>query len=271
MRGIVNSRIRKVVNAIDAHNNRLKKAFTPSVIRKIIGGVLPSELVKLNMESMDELIDDNFLKEVETVMVNSANFVLDTAEEKQFDMFRAAFLQALGGRRSFLMERYDDSFKAAFKIVERGVASGLSVANIAERLRNVIGISSRQAVQLGNQGIRLLAAGVEPGEALNIVNRRGGQMAEFRRIAIGRTELNGAFNRGMELGVSQAVDEGLVSPQIVKVWQTVGDAAVECICEPLNGEEAKLNEEFAVPEIGGTVSGPPVHVNCRCSLTFKEP
>ena len=106
MRGVVNSRVRKVVNEIDAHNNRLKKAFTPSVIRKVIIGVLPPELIKLNMESMDTLINENFLKQVESVMVNSANFVIDDIESKQFDVFRAAFLQSLGLRSSFLRERY---------------------------------------------------------------------------------------------------------------------------------------------------------------------
>ena len=147
----------------------------------------------------------------------------------------------------------------------------MSVANISEQLRNTIGISSRQSVQLGNQGLRLLAAGVKPQDALDIVNRRGSQMADLRRIAIARTELNSAFNNGLVLGVSQAADEGLVSTETVKVWQTVEDAAVECICEPLNGEQAKLNGEFVVPEVGGSISGPPAHVNCRCSLTFKEP
>ena len=75
----------------------------------------------------------------------------------------------------------------------------------------------------------------------------------------------------MELGVAQAADEGLISPQTMKIWQTVEDAAVECICRPLNGERTTLNGVFEVPEIGGTVSSPPVHVNCRCSLTFEEP
>ncbi len=287
MRGVVNSKMRSIVDAIGEHILRLGKGFTPANIKKIILGVIPPDLVKLNMESMDELINENFLKDIASVMSRSANFILDELEEKQFDTMRADVINSLGLRAGFLRKRYEDSFLGAFNVVTNGAERGLSVRAIELRLRGKInlrslqaqkeglsgwlGVSAKQAAALDKAERFFVRQGLSIKQANDLVRSRGQRLVQQRHIAIARTELNFSFNKGLELGVRQAVDEGLISTQTVKIWQTVEDAAVECICQPLNGEQAQLNEEFSIPEIGGSISGPPAHVNCRCSLTFKEP
>ena len=287
MRGVVNSRMRSIVDAIGEHILRLGRGFTQANIKKIIMGVMPPDLVKLNIESMDELINENFVKDIESVMTRAADFILDDLERKQFDTLRADVINALGLRAGFLRKRYEDSFLAAFDVVTNGAQRGLSVRAIELRLRGKInlrsvqaqkeglsgwlGVSKKQAAALDRAERLFVEQGLSIKEANDLVRSRGQQLVQQRHIAIARTELNFSFNKGLELGVKQAMDEGLISTQTVKVWQTVEDAAVTCICGPLNGEQAKLNGEFSIPEIGGTISGPPAHVNCRCSLTFKEP
>ena len=287
MRGVVNSRMRSIVDEIGEHILRLGKGFTQANIKKIIMGVMPPDLVKLNIESMDELINENFVKDIESVMTRAADFILDDLERKQFDTLRADVINALGLRAGFLRKRYEDSFLAAFDVVTNGAQRGLSVRAIELRLRGKInlrsvqaqkeglsgwlGVSKKQAAALDRAERLFVEQGLSIKEANDLVRSRGQQLVQRRHIAIARTELNFSFNKGLELGVRQAMDEGLISTQTVKVWQTVEDAAVECICQPLNGEQAKLNEQFEIPEIGGSISGPPAHVNCRCSLTFKEP
>jgi len=286
MRGVVNSKMRSVVDAIGEHILRIGKGFTPANIRKIILGVVPPDLVKLNMESMDILINENFLKDIEGVMENSGNFVLSDLEEKQFETMSANVINALGLRAGFLRKRYEDSFLAAFDVVTKGAQRGLSVRAIELRLRGKInlrtlqaqkeglsgwlGVSRKQAAALDKAERLLVEQGVSIRDANQIVRSRGQRLVQQRHIAIARTELNFSFNKGLELGVRQAADEGLISTATIKVWQTVGDEAVECICLDFEDAEAKLNTSF-VSVTGETSDGPPVHVNCRCSLTFKEP
>ena len=85
-----------------------------------------------------------------------------------------------------------------------------------------------------------------------------------RAATIARTETMYAANHGKLLEAQDAVDAGDLSEDAVKEWITTPDDLLCPICEPMDGVQVPLDEDFDVD--GDSIDGPPAHPNCRCTV-----
>lgn len=84
---------------------------------------------------------------------------------------------------------------------------------------------------------------------------------DVRAELIAHTESMRAANVGQRQGWAQAVDEGLLPPDMRRQWIATNDEITCTICGDLDGEAADIDDEY--PEPGG--EGPPAHPRCRCT------
>jgi hypothetical protein len=102
--------------------------------------------------------------------------------------------------------------------------------------------------------------------AQDIADAYSQRLINTRAMNIARTELATAQNQGRYLGWQQSAEAGMFNPATtVKEWRTapefVSSKTEVCpICEPLDGMQAPVFEEF--PEVN--ILMPPAHPNCRC-------
>jgi hypothetical protein len=102
--------------------------------------------------------------------------------------------------------------------------------------------------------------------AQDIADAYAKRLINTRAMNIARTELATAQNQGRYLGWQQSAEAGMFNvATTVKEWRTapefVSSKTEVCpICEPLDGMQAPVFEEF--PEIN--ILMPPAHPNCRC-------
>jgi SPP1 gp7 family putative phage head morphogenesis protein len=87
---------------------------------------------------------------------------------------------------------------------------------------------------------------------------------DARAETIARTEAARAANAGQVEAWDQAVEEGLLTGQEKKEWITTPDDRLCPICEPMDGVQVDLDEDFNVD--GERMSEPPAHPNCRCTI-----
>lgn len=87
---------------------------------------------------------------------------------------------------------------------------------------------------------------------------------EARADVIARTEVMRASNQGQLEAWEQATDAGLLTGDETKEWITTPDDRLCPVCEPLDGVNVAMNEDFDVD--GEKVEGPPAHPNCRCTV-----
>ncbi len=83
---------------------------------------------------------------------------------------------------------------------------------------------------------------------------------EDRADLIARHESMLAANEGQRLGWKQAEEQGLLDSSAKRVWITTPDERLCPICKPLEDKTATLDGEYP-----GGYSGPPAHVQCRCT------
>lgn len=85
-----------------------------------------------------------------------------------------------------------------------------------------------------------------------------------RAEVIARTEVQRASNQGQLEAWDQATDAGLLTGNEQKEWIVTPDDRLCPVCEPMDGQNVGLNEDFDVD--GDRIDGPPAHPNCRCTL-----
>lgn len=108
-----------------------------------------------------------------------------------------------------------------------------------------------------------IADGLSAGEAIPAIRKRVEDVSAFgksRALVIAKTETTRAQNfASVEAWRESGVVEG-------KIWFTAQDERVDDECAALHGEEFGLDENIDPGNSYGRVDGPPIHVNCRCTL-----
>lgn len=99
-----------------------------------------------------------------------------------------------------------------------------------------------------------LAAGSSVDEVAGRIEGYFAERGPVRAAVVARTEVIGAANWAAIEGARQS---GLVT---AKTWLAASDAEPDC--QALDGSQVGLNDSF------GDVDQPPLHPNCRCTVTF---
>ena len=88
---------------------------------------------------------------------------------------------------------------------------------------------------------------------------------------IARTELAASYNGGHYLSVLQAQQQGLMG-ECKRIWRTADTERTCSYCASLDGTEVGMEEDFIFTHGRQTtsVTTPPAHPHCMCTLTYEE-
>jgi hypothetical protein len=152
------------------------------------------------------------------------------------------------------------------------VAGDLTGAQLARRLRDIIGLHSAWSAAVSKTYDREHAAALEAGktalQAMAIAEKKTAAHAKAllnrRAWNIARTEVQRAQNVGKYSGWAQGVADGWIVPTSLKEWE---EGREPCdTCKPLVGEIVRWDEPFSNGDLM-----PPDHPSCRCTANILPP
>ena len=145
----------------------------------------------------------------------------------------------------------------------------------ARQIRNMVGLTARQAAAVSGYRAQLLAQGVRRSLADRRAQRYADRLLRRRALNIARTETIRAANVGQQALWDQMADEGLIEKDRArKVWIVTPDDRLCEICAAIPGMNPggvpAQGGEFATDV--GPVPYPPAHPQCRCAvgLEFRD-
>ena len=185
--------------------------------------------------------------------------------------------------------------EAIARIIGRAVRGRYTVRDAAVLIRNIVGLTLRQAnaaaafadalaarAAAGQSSAGLasrwtlagrLPAHPTPQQAADAAARYAARLLRHRATVIARTEVLRAANRGLTLAWEVAARTGDLGWSSQKVWVTTPDDRLCSSCSSLSGANVGLASDFAPP--GGYLSGkvvaaePPLHPQCRCTVYLE--
>jgi hypothetical protein len=155
-------------------------------------------------------------------------------------------------------------------IITQSQRDGVSWKDTAKSIRQVVGLTNRQAVSLQSAADSFqklaLKSGLNPVDAQARAdvqtNKYRDRMVADRSVAIARTEISFAQNAGRMMGWQAAITQGFISTESTKTWIT----AFPCPeCAEYEGDTVPINEPFDNGE-----DQPPLHPNCFPAGTFVQ-
>jgi hypothetical protein len=155
--------------------------------------------------------------------------------------------------------------EAAQLMIAEQISGGLTETEVAEALRDQIGLSPKQVGALNRQRALLRRRGLPEDQITVTLARRAAGMRRQRAEAIARTEVNAARNFGTLEAYKQMRRDGELPVGQRKRWVLVGSACKVCKAIAAEGD-VPLNQPFRSPLQGTVLQAPPAHPNCRCSI-----
>lgn len=173
--------------------------------------------------------------------------------------------------------------KEAMKaLLTRHLNGGYTVDELSRVIRPCIGLTKQQAeanlryyntiketLQKDHPRMKKESAEKKAREAaLKYAERQHRQ----RAYTIAQTEMAFAYNKGMDEGIRQGQEQGLLG-SMEKRWITSGDANVCARCAALNGIQIPMDTEFDFKGkvlFSGQKLTPPAHPRCACAVQYIE-
>lgn len=175
--------------------------------------------------------------------------------------------EAWAARRAaeLVVEISEDTRGAIRKIARKAFADGLAPADIAPRIRGIIGLHSRWARAVYRYQQRLEARGLNAARVAERTSRYYQRLLRVRSENIARTEVMRAANAGKMATWREASDQGLfVRAEATKEWLSAPDERTCFICDLLDGEVVGIDELFGTGD-----DAPPAHPSCRCTSILR--
>lgn len=182
-----------------------------------------------------------------------------------FDLLNPRAVDWIRAHSAGLVRDVTDEARAAVRaIMARSFEEGIPPQAAARLIRDVVGLTEREARAVANFRARQFADGVSPQRALRAVERYGARLLNARAERIARTETIRASTEGQQELWRQARDRGVFGAEAVQEWVVTPDDRLCPECEPMDGATAPIGGDFR-----GGGSGPPLHPNCRCAVVLR--
>lgn len=180
-------------------------------------------------------------------------------------------------RSATLVAEVTNSVKATIRtMIAQGIEQGIPVRTTARRMRDTVGLTTRQADAVQNFRAKQLARGVPADIAEKRTARYNTLQLQRRAEMIARTETIDAALQGRAELWDQAADKGLIDrDKATRRWiVTPDDLLDEFICEGMdrnpNNQKVPLDGMFETKQ-GNLVHKPPAHPGCRCDVVLNVP
>ena len=195
----------------------------------------------------------------------------------RFDMTNPFAVAQVDAHAADLVRGVGEVTRTAIKqLVGSAFREGFTAQELARRLRQTVGLTTRQALAVQRYKNRLLRGGMDPDVANRMTDRYYQKTLRRRAETIARTEIMRASNFGRQAGWLSAADQGLLSAtDSVKEWITAPERSKygpPCeTCLPMDGVKVVgIETPFKTPG-GQELVMPPAHPNCRCTAVVWPP
>lgn len=193
-------------------------------------------------------------------------FVLRAAETLTGDMIRGVG---------------DETKDAVRRVIFHAVRDGVPPREAAVQIRNILGLTTRQALAVNRLQAGLLEQGADERFAQARARRYSETLLRERALTVARTETMLAANRGQQLLWGEMANAGVVPMDFGQRWLVTPDDRLCSRCAPMQGKTVQLGYLFRetengvlpskrTPVAGATVQSPPLHPRCRCTLVFDD-
>jgi predicted kinase len=165
----------------------------------------------------------------------------------------------------------DSTREAIRRLLARSLRGEFTVFGLRSRILDggLIGLLPQHAEAVESWREELLDQGLSEAEADEEANEYAGDLLKWRAETIARTEVLTAENEGEKAIWRESVDRGLLDPEeMERVWITSADERVCPICDPLEGAQVGIDEQWDTSV--GPSDGPPLHPQCRCTAGLVE-
>lgn len=259
--------------------------LTYQEIRKIIiAEELPQQLIAQWQQDYSKLVNTHLKK---TWMQAAAKGAADnsnlTAAGYSFDNAQKNVLEWIDKHGAQFVTRTTKEQKEAIRVfLARGVQESMGTDELARLIRPCVGLTRPQVqanVKLYQNMKETLKKEHPKMKESNIEKKAREAAAKYaekqhrkRATDIARTEMATAYNQGVDMGIRQAQEAGVMG-HMKKVWCTSGDRRVCPLCQSLEGTEVEMEDEF-VPKQKGSMFAhtmiPPAHPRCACAVMYVE-
>ena len=162
-----------------------------------------------------------------------------------------------------MTEATKDAIRA---IIERGFTEGLTPQQMGMEIRQIVGLTSRQAQAVLNFKGSLIANGVEGDLLTARVEKYAAAQLRYRGTMIARTETLTASNAGQRETWLQAREKGLLPSSQKRGWVLTPDGRLcTVLCEPMDGAEVGLDEPWTLSDGRSVMIPQQAHPDCRCA------
>lgn len=176
-----------------------------------------------------------------------------------FTLTNREAIRLAGEQAAKLVTNVSRETRTAIRVaIQAGFADGLTPREIAALIRPVIGLTERQA----QAAINRRAAGM----TAEAVAKYADRLLKQRALMIARTEIIAAATEGQIAAWKQAQADGFLSREARKQWMVTPDDRLCQRCAAMDGQSVPIAQSFT--EGTSTVSGPPLHPNCRCTIVI---
>jgi hypothetical protein len=215
-----------------------------------------------------------------------------------FDMLADEVLSDLRDfQDAFIGNLTDDQRQAVFDTITQGVRDNAEPAEVANQVRDQIGLSDRLAAAVANYRRALetgssdalrralrdagadadVQAAIDAGAPMSperideLVDAYTDRALDYRADMIARTESSRAANMGLQASYRQAVADGVFPSVAVKqYWMLAMDerTCIACILVAIAANVGiGIGDSFMSD--GEAIESPPLHPNCRCTLEMR--
>ena len=220
----------------------------------------------------------------------------DAGDAFNFDALSADTQREMREAQDELIQQLEDDARDTIEtIIADGALNGTSVEDIADEIREMIGLTDTQAQAVLNYQRMLqdldpkaleralrnseydsalqdaIDSGVDLADAAvdRMVSDYVDNYLDYRAATIAITESTRAANAGLHDAYSQAIERGaLTDDAVTRFWQ-LGDSPCP-VCESIpdnNPDGVGVDEDFDSDD--GPVSDAPVHTRCECSVDYQ--
>lgn len=166
-----------------------------------------------------------------------------------------------------LVVQVTDETKAAIRrIILEGFQSGFSPRQMAKPIREIVGLTEREAAAVLNYWEKLnQEADLSQRRVDDMANTYERQLLRKRALRIAGNETTEAASHGVYQSWLYARKQGFILPETKRVWIAATQSDRTCkICMDFDGRTASLDEPFKSPKYGERMVAH-AHIVCRCA------
>ena len=226
-------------------------------------------------EKLDEMkapVTAELRKLLEASYAAAIKYLPKEASALRFDVTNQRAVDWLRENSARLVTEVGEGTKQAVRnIIDRSFNEGIPPVKAARMLKDIIGLTSRQADALENYRDMLLGEKRELDQVERMTARYANRQLNYRTRNIARTETINASSAGQQLLWEDALGSGeLTDARTRKVWIITPDSRLCPLCAKIPGMNPKgvrIKEFFNTPV--GPILHPTVHNQCRCAVGVK--